>query len=120
MRIVRVQPMKSAEIIDVDGSYDSFRKEIGGMVERTFPFDDPVVIICNEDGKHMGLQPNRSVRYKSGYVDVIVGTFLLTGLKKNLEEKSLSIELAEKYRKMFEIPEMFVETKDGIAAIPLG
>ncbi len=63
--------------------YELVNNYKGENIEVVYPFDDPVGLIMNEEGKLLGL-----------------GDFLVTGL---IEENfgSLSDELIEKYTKFF-------------------
>jgi hypothetical protein len=82
--------------------------------------------VCNEEGKMEGLPLNRAIYNKNGEMsDIIAGTFLIVGLcEDNFTE--LSGELAEKYAKLFEAPELFysmngrieVQKVDATAAEP--
>lgn len=65
------------------------------------PFDDPVGLIMNEEGKLLGLTPNRALKDNNGRTyDIIFGDFLVTGLTEE-NFGSLSDELIEKYTKFF-------------------
>lgn len=54
---------------------------VGGDIEATYPYEDPVALVCNSNGKFVGLQPNRLLRLENGDpYDVVCGTFFLAGL----------------------------------------
>lgn len=79
-----------------------------GRVCNTYFFDDPVALICNEEGKVYGMPYNRAVRDDAGRVqDIIAGPFCVCGLG---EESfcSLPKELQAKYLDMFKYPEKFL------------
>ena len=60
--------------------------------------DDSVVLICNEEGKINGSQYNRDIGY-----DIIAGTFIIAkDDKDDGEDKSLTDEQIEKYKKRFD------------------
>ena len=73
MRIVIVEPNKPAYVSDVDGSLKTFQELVGGYIEA-ITLNSETVLICNEEGKLKGLEPNR--RYG---VDMICGTFFICG-----------------------------------------
>ena len=52
---------------------------VGGLIEDIYPFDDPAIaLVCNDEGKIMGLPYNRALRNEDGRIyDVIAGTFFL-------------------------------------------
>ena len=54
---------------------------VGGYIQAIYPFDDPIALVCNEEGKLIGLPQNRLICGRSGRVyDIICGTFFLVGL----------------------------------------
>ena len=57
--------------------YEALKDAVGGMIEVTYPFDEEVGIILNEEGKLIGLEPDRAMRTNDGEVyDIYVGPFL--------------------------------------------
>ena len=53
---------------------------VGGDIEATYPYEDPVALVFNSSGKFTGLQPNRLLRLENGDpYDVVCGTFFLAG-----------------------------------------
>jgi len=65
-------------------------------------------LICNEEGKLLGMDLNRALRDDQGRIyDVVAGTFMITGLSED-NFASLSPELIDKYTKEFKHPEMFI------------
>lgn len=117
MRVLKVCPNQEPVLVDIGDDYESTYQIIGGYIERNFPFDDPVAIICNEEGKLLNLPLNRAIVVNGEIKDVIAGNFIITGLKNGISEISLSDELAKKYMEIFKAPEMFIRTSDGIAVI---
>jgi len=107
MNVLVVEPMKKPYMKDIDSGLHSLQREVGGYIEAIYPYEDSVGLVCNEEGKMEGLPLNRAIYSKSGEMfDVIAGTFLIVGLSEdNFAE--LSGELAEKYAKLFESPELF-------------
>lgn len=86
---------------------ESLQQAVGGYIQAVYPFDDPVAIICNEDGKLEGLPLNRALRDEDGEVyDIVAGTFLVTGLGEE-DFSGLPDELMEKYKEHFRHPEQF-------------
>ena len=76
-----------------------------------------MALICNEDGKFMGLPLNRALRDDAGEVyDIIAGNFLITGLGEE-SFSDLSPELMEKYKEQFLAPESFVQLGGKILAV---
>lgn len=110
MKVLRIQPKKYPEVIEIDGSLESLQKEVAGPIQATYPWDDPVALICNEEGKlaedafdHY----NRVLCNEIGIpYDIVVGTFLIVGLTDD-DFGDLSQEFIQKYEKLFHNPEEF-------------
>ena len=79
MRILVVEPTKDPYVKEIDGSLESMQAIVGGYIQTVKPFDDPnVLLVCNEDGKILGLPENRFLRDKDGRpYDIVHGTFFL-------------------------------------------
>ena len=120
MKILRVEPEKSPEIVDMEGTLEALQAAVGGYIEAVYPFDDPVAIVCNDDGKFNGMRPNRAIYDADGEImDIIAGTFLIVGLDEdNFAE--LSDEMAAKYVALFGTPEAFLRSGDRILVFPMG
>lgn len=107
MKVIYVKPKQSAEVRNIGNRLEDLQKAVGGYIEAIYPFDDPVCIICNEEGKLMGMEPNRALRSADGKpYDVICGPFLIAGLTAD-NFGSLSKKLINKYLCIFGEPEEF-------------
>ena len=102
----------------MEDSLRAMQELVGGRIEEYMPWEEEVAIICNEEGKMMGLPLNRGIKDEKGHLqDIIAGDFFICYAPIE-SEKFLSMppELEEKYLKKFEMPEMFFRDKDGIRA----
>jgi len=119
IEVLVVEPDHAAEIRRIDASLESYQSMVGGYIEAIYPFDDPVALICNEEGKLRGLELNRALRDGEGKVeDIIQGTFFLCGIGEEKFE-SLPKELQGKYLRMFHDPELFTLIEGEIVVIPV-
>lgn len=119
IQVVLCEPGKPSRITTIDNTLDSFQKVVGGGIQAIYPFDDPVAIICNEEGKINCMELNRALRDEDGRIyDILSGPFLVVGLGQE-DFNSLGHEYQEKYRKLFEHPEVFLCVCDEILAIPI-
>lgn len=117
IQAVLCEPGKWACITTINHTLASLQQIVGGCIEAVYPFDDPVAIICNEEGKINGLELNRALRDERGNIyDILAGTFLIVGLGEE-DFASLSNEYQEKYCKLFEAPEIFLAVNGEILAI---
>ena len=105
MKVIVVEPNKPPRLKEIDPGLDSLQKEVGGYIETVYPFTDPVVIVCDEEGKLKGSPPNRALRDKNGQVyDFLCGTFLVAGVGDD-DICSIPQDLVSKYMKHFRRPE---------------
>lgn len=119
MQCLLVCPGEAPKRLEMPNDYEHISKEVRGYIEVVYPFEDPVALVCNEEGKLDGLPLNRALRDEGGKVyDIIAGRFLVVGLSDD-EFASLSPELMDKYEKVFETPECFMKMGKTIVPIPL-
>ena len=117
--VIMVEPMKPPRMVTLNDNLESMQEAVGGWIEEYMPFTDEVALICNEEGKLMGLPLNRALRDDKGRIyDVVAGTFLLTGLSEE-NFASLSPELTAKYEKRFRRPELFIPFGGKMTVIPM-
>ncbi len=118
MRVLRVEQFKAPFVKEIDPSLESLQHEVGGTVQAVYPFDDPVALLCNDDGKLLGLELSRALRDDNGEIyDVIAGSFLIVGCGEE-DFDSLSEDMIDKYREIFAQPEVFIRTNSGLLVLP--
>ena len=107
MKVLKIEPGKVPERIDVDNELASLQSIVGGYIEVLYPdARRPVGLICNEEGKNCNLELNRAL-YKNGKpYDIIAGTFLVVGLSEE-DFTDLREEDAAYFEKLFHSPEKF-------------
>ena len=64
MRILIVEPERRPEVREIDGSLKSMQEIVGGLIQALFPFDEPLALVCNDEGRLLGLPANRGLRDK--------------------------------------------------------
>ena len=117
MKVIFVRPEYEAEVKTIGRDLASMQKAVGGNIEAIYSFEDPIAIICNEDGKLNGLPLNRALTDNVGQIlDVIAGDFFICGLTDE-DFTSLSDEMLDKYLKKFKYPESFMKVNDRIMAV---
>ena len=119
MKALFIEPGKKPVVKEIVGDLASMQHEVGGYIEITYPFEDEVCIVCNEEGKLNGSELNRALRDDDGTVyDIIAGTFLIMGLGEE-DMVDLTDEMIEIYKNMFETPEMFVNMGGTVCILPV-
>ena len=90
--------MKTPTVQEIDGNLESMQRIVGGDIEAVYPFDDPVAIVCNEEGKLLSLPMNRALTDESGVpYDIVCGTFFVVGIGDE-NFTSLTEQQIEKYK----------------------
>ena len=113
MRLLRIAPLEKPELIEIDHTLENLQELVGGTIQAVYPWDDPVAILCDDDGKAKGYHPNRILTDDEGEpYDIVVGTFFICGLSPD-NFASIPDELAEKFTRQFQYPEMFTRMMDG-------
>lgn len=105
MRVLIVEPGQYPREADIDGSLDTLQHIVGGLIETLYPWEDRAVLICNDEGKLMGLPLNRSLED----YDIIAGTFFICGLGDE-DFCSLTEAQMEHYKSKYRIASIVQET----------
>lgn len=71
MKVIIVEPGKDPRAAQIGDSLEEMQAVVGGYIEAVHPFPDPVVIVCNEEGRLLDLPENRFG---------ICGTFFICGV----------------------------------------
>ena len=120
MQVIVVEPKKKPIVQDIDAGLESMQKIVGGPIEAVYPFDEPVVLICNEEGKLLDLPLNRALRDDEGNVyDIISGTFFLCAAPPDSDcFAGLTDQQVKTFMERFDMPEMFLNMDDGLFVLP--
>ena len=59
--VVLCEPGKQARTATIEASLESYQNIVGGYIEAYYPFEEPVCIVCNEEGRIRGLSPSASI-----------------------------------------------------------
>ena len=117
--VVLCEPGKLAKTATIEASLESYQKIVGGYIEAYYPFEEPVCIVCNEEGKITGLPLNRAVYAdpnRGEMLDIIAGTFFICDCSGE-NFGSLSSEQLWRYTEQFKYPERFFRMDNEIRAV---
>ena len=95
-----VEPGKTAYAAEIENSLRAKQRAVGGMIE-VVSNGDGTLIVCNEEGKLIGLPANRRI---AGGADILVGNFFVIG-EDGADFRSLTDEEVQKYSALFAEPE---------------
>ena len=120
MQVVVVEPKKKPVVKDIDSDLESLQKIVGGSIQAIYPFDEPVALICNEEGKLLNLPLNRGLRDDEGNVyDIISGTFFLCAAPPNSDRfADLTDQQVKTYLERFAMPKMFLNVDGALFVLP--
>ena len=120
MQVVVVEPKKKPIVQDINSGLESMQKMVGGSIEVVYPFDEPVALICNEEGKLLNLPLNRALQDDAGNVyDIISGTFFVCAAPPDSDHfAGLSDQQVKTYMERFSMPEMFLSVGGDLFVLP--
>ena len=101
IRALMVEPMASPKLVTLGNDLDSFQKAVSvgapeqGHIEFVY-LEDNVSVMVNEEGKLIGLEPNRRLGD-----DILCGVFYVVAEDEEGELVSLTPEQVEKYSEFF-------------------
>lgn len=117
-KVVLLEPGKLARTAEIGTSLEDLQKIVDGLIESYYPFEEQVCIVCNDEGKVGGMQPNRSVKNEDGVmVDFICGPAFICDCRGESFD-SLSDEQLSRYTKMSLYPEHLAKLNGQLIGIP--
>ena len=109
MTVLVVEPRQAPRICEIPTGEDGLSEVVGGRITATYPFEDMVALIYNDDAKDMGMELNRALYDGRGKIyDVVPGTFVIAGLGESCFT-SLPEDLAEKFARRFQTIEVYAQ-----------
>lgn len=120
MQVVIVELKKKPTVQNIDDGLEAMQKIVGGTIQAIYPFEEPIALICNDEGKFLNLPLNRALRDNAGCVyDIVAGTFFLCAAPTDKDNfASLTEEQVQTCLKRFAIPEQFIQVGDGVFVLP--
>ena len=111
IKVLMIEPNKYPCVVELKNDLDSLQKAVSigapeqGLIEFVY-LEDNVSILCNEEGKLIGLEPNRRLGE-----DILCGVFYVVAESNNGDLKSLTQEQQDRYSKIFWDPDAIDETE---------
>ena len=113
IKVLKVAPMERPSLCTLENELSSLQKAVSidadyvGLIE-IIDLDEEACLLCNEEGKLIGLAPNRCLEN-----DVICGVFYVTGQDRVGNLMSLTDEQIRYYSERFSDIEYFMQGADG-------
>ena len=104
--VLKVAPMCVPEVVTLKNDLRSLQEAVSidapsvGLIEIV-NLDSKTCIVCNEEAKLLGLQPNRRLGW-----DILCGVFYIVGQDSKGNLTSLSPKGVERFKKIFATPEV--------------
>ena len=110
IKVVMVEPNKHPIVTTIKTKLENLQEAVGGLIE-IIDIEPNICILCNEEGKLIGLEGNRKLGD-----DILVGTFYVCGSNDEGDLVSLTNSQIDKYIKFFWEPQTFTqgEIEDSI------
>ena len=120
MQVVVVEPKKKPVVQDIGSDLESMQRIVGGSIQAIYPFDEPVALICNEEGNLLNLPLNRALRDDEGNVyDIISGAFFVCAAPPDSDRfADLTDQQVKTYMERFAMPEMFLNVGGDLFVLP--
>ena len=105
IKVLKIAPHSKPEIVTLTNALEALQKAVSegadtvGLIE-IIPLTDTASLLCNEEGKLIGLEPNRRICH-----DIICGTFYVVGEDRHGNLTSLSAKDMEYFKVRFAVPE---------------
>ena len=120
MQVVIVEPGKKPVVQNIDNTLTSMQQIVGGTIQAVYPFEEPVALICNDEGKLLNLPLNRALRDSNGAIyDIVAGPFFLCAAPVDSDRfECLTDEQVQIYLERFATPEQFIMVNGDIFVLP--
>lgn len=103
IKVIMVEPNKHPIVTTIKTKLENLQEAVGGLIE-IIDIEANICILCNEEGKLIGLEGNRKLGD-----DILVGTFYVCGSNDEGDLVSLTDSQIDKYIKFFWEPQAFTQ-----------
>ena len=120
MRVIVVEPRKKPMVQNIGSDLESMQEIVGGPIQAIYTFEEPVALICNEEGKLLNLPLNRALRDDEGNVyDIVSGIFFVCAAPPDSDHfTGLTDQEIKTYMERFAMPEMFLNVGGTLFVLP--
>lgn len=109
IKVLKIEPGKLPKVVELKNELTALQEAVSigadyrGIIEIV-SLDDKTCLLLNEEGKLIGLKPNRRLGQ-----DILCGVFYVTGQNKSGELTSLDEASMARYAQLFMIPGIFTD-----------
>lgn len=101
MRVLLYPVGEDPRFVEIDGGLESMQALVGGLIEMV-ELDEGIDIVVNEEGKGIGLSPNRMWIIRDQVEDVFYGAFFVCAVNEDGESIELTDEQLKRTLNFFE------------------
>lgn len=118
IKVLMVEPGKKAYEKEIGTSLEEMYAALDcDCIQTFYPYEDLVVIVCDDEGKINHSRPNRAIYGEDGkMMDLICGKFFIADCSTE-QFKSLPDDMMQKYKKQFLLPERFCQINGEILSV---
>ena len=114
MKILLCEPGKHPVATEIPNTLEDMQKVVGGMIQAVYPWEEPVALVCDDEGLLKQYPFNRQINEHFS----IVGTFFLCGINGEHFDDLPSGLMLRFARELYD-PHMRVKTPMGIMVLPM-
>ena len=101
MKVIMFNPGEKPYVTEIGNELKDLQQAVNGYIQIVYPYDDPVALVLDEDGKLNGAPRNRPFYNDKGKLtDFLYGPFFLCGVGEE-DLTDIPDELIAKYMSMF-------------------
>ena len=109
IKVLKIEPGKLPKVVELKNELTALQEAVSigadyrGLIEIV-SLDEKTCLLLNEEGKLIGLQPNRRLGQ-----DILCGVFYVVGQNNSGDLASLDEVSMARYAQLFMIPEIFTD-----------
>ena len=100
VRAIKIEPNRPAYEVEMEDNLEAMQEAVEGWIEITYPFDDPIFIVGNDEAKLIGKKGNRRINGA-----IYAGNLLIMGDDGCGGTRSLTDGETRRYLERFKDPE---------------
>ena len=105
MKALVINPNEKPVVAEIENTLEAKQKIVGGLIQMVVPPNhiDDTVVICNDEGKLLNMEPNRVLRMDDGTpYDVVCGPMIVLRAPFDSDDfESLTDSQIEFYSRMY-------------------
>lgn len=101
MKVLVVRVGEQPQVMDIKDDLKTYQAIVGGYIQ-CISIDENVDMVCNDEGKIIGLPINRPLVFNNRLVDIICGDFFIVGVDE-ADFTDLPEHMIKKWKRIYTI-----------------